>query len=66
MSIDAKQSLIAAGSVLLLFGFFWLGLTLLDGVYVPNWVLRLGLILVTISFGWRLVGWLRTRQPHRK
>ena len=44
MNLDAKHSLIAAGSVLLLFGFFWLCLTLLDGVYLPTWVLRLGFI----------------------
>lgn len=64
MSLDAKQSLIAAGSVLLLFGFFWVSVTLLDGVYLPAWVLPLGLILMTISFAWRLVSWLRAKQAH--
>jgi hypothetical protein len=62
MSLDAKQSLIAAGSVILLFTIFWMTLPLLDGVYLPNWVLPLALIVMTIDFGWRLVRWLRAKR----
>lgn len=57
MTQDARQSLIALGSVTLFIGLFVVSLSLLRGVNIPNWVLPLGLVLTTIDLGWRFLRW---------
>lgn len=62
MTKDARQSLIALGSVTLFIGFFVVSLSLLKGVDIPNWVLPLGLVLMTIDFGRRFFQWARAKR----
>ncbi len=62
MTQDARQSLIALGSVTLFIGLFVVSLGLLRGVSIPNWVMLLGLMLMTIDFGWRILRWNRAKR----
>lgn len=62
MTQDARQSLIALGSVTLFIGLFVVSLSLLEGVNIPNWILPLGLVMVTVDFGWRLWLWKRAKR----
>ena len=57
MTKDARQSLIAFGSVTMFIGFFVASLSLFKDIDIPNWVLPLGLVLMTIDFGWRFFRW---------
>jgi hypothetical protein len=62
MTQDARQSLIALGSVTLFIGLSVVGLSLLRGVNIPSWVLPLGLVLMAIDFGWRFLRWNRAKR----
>ncbi|RVU01155.1 hypothetical protein EOE18_18230 [Novosphingobium umbonatum] len=62
MTKDARQSLIALGSVTLFIGLFVVSLSLLKGIEIPNWVLPLGLVLMTVDFGWRIFRWARPKR----
>jgi protein-S-isoprenylcysteine O-methyltransferase Ste14 len=62
MTQDARQSLIALGSVTLFFGLFVVSLSLLKGINIPDWVLPLGLVLMAIDFGWRFSRWRRAKR----
>jgi protein-S-isoprenylcysteine O-methyltransferase Ste14 len=62
MALDASQSLTAVTLVTLFIGLFLVALKLLKGIEIPDWVLPVGLILLTIDFGWRFVQWLRARR----
>ncbi|MES2443531.1 MAG: hypothetical protein V4574_11940 [Pseudomonadota bacterium] len=54
MSLDARQSLIALGSVLLFIGAFYLSMTFFDGVDIPGWVgPAIGLTGGVINLVWR-------------
>ena len=65
MSRDARQSLIAVGSVLLFVALFWLGLTYLDATLIPDWVLPAGLALTTVNLLWSLARLLRSKRTPR-
>ncbi len=62
MTQDARQSLIALGSVTLFIGLFVVSLNLLKGVNTPNWILSLSLVLMTVDFGWRFWRWKRAKR----
>jgi len=62
MTRDARQSLIALGTVTLIVGLFIAGLRLSEGVDIPDWVLAAGLLLLMFDFAWRFVRWCRSRQ----
>lgn len=62
MTEDARQSLIALGSVTLFIGFFVASLSLLKNIDIPSWVLPLGWMLMTINFGWRFFRWARAKR----
>lgn len=62
MTKDARRSLIALGSVTLFIGLFVVSLSLLKGIEIPNWVLPLGLVLMTVDFGWRFFRWARAKR----
>lgn len=62
MTKDARQSLIALGSVTLFIGFFVVSHSLLKDIDIPNWVTPLGLVLMTINFGLRFFRWARAKR----
>lgn len=62
MTEDARQSLIALGSVTLFIGFFVASLSVLKNIDTTSWVLPLGLMLMTINFGWRFFRWARAKR----
>ncbi|WP_157218685.1 hypothetical protein [Flavisphingomonas formosensis] len=62
MTKDARQSLIALCSVTLLIGLSVVSVSLLKGIDIPDWVLPLGLVLMTIDFGWRFILWIRAKR----
>jgi protein-S-isoprenylcysteine O-methyltransferase Ste14 len=66
MTQDARQSLIALGSVVVWVGFAVMFLRLSKGSDIPDWVLPLGLLLMTIDLVWRAVRWLRSRRNSPK
>ena len=63
MTLDARQSLTAVVSVTLFIGLLLVSRKLLKGIDIPDWVLPVGAILMTIDLGWRFVQWLRARRP---
>jgi hypothetical protein len=66
MTQDARQSLVAFGSVFLCVVFAVVSLRLTRGFDIPDWVLPLGLLLMTINLGWQGVQWLRSRRDSGK
>lgn len=61
MTKDARRSLIALGSMTLFVGLLVASLSLLKGIDIPNWILPLGWVLMTIEFDWRFFRWTRAK-----
>jgi dipeptide/tripeptide permease len=61
MTQDVRQSLTALGSVLAFIGLFAALLHFGKGIDIPEWVVPLGLGLMTIDVGWSLLRWARAR-----
>jgi hypothetical protein len=66
MTQDARQSLIALGSVTLLAGLCMASLRLVKGGDIPEWVQPVGLGLMTINFAWDFGRWLRAKYSAAK
>jgi hypothetical protein len=62
MTQDARQSLITLGSVVVWVGVMVVILWFSKGIDIPDWVLPLGLLLMTIDLVWRAVRWQRSRR----
>jgi hypothetical protein len=62
MTQDARQSLIALGSVTLFVGLFAANLSIFKVVEIPDWILPLCLALMTIDFAWRFGKWIYAKR----
>jgi hypothetical protein len=61
MTQEARQSLIAFGSIVVWVGGMVVILWFSAGIDIPDWVLPLGLLMMTIDLVWRAVRWQRSR-----
>lgn len=62
MSVDARNSLVAWGSVLALFALLWLSLKYAPAHDLPNWAAPVGLGLMLLGWAWDLFRHFRIRR----
>ena len=63
ITADARLPIFAVALVTLFAGLFFISAKLLKGVELPDYLLPVGLVIMTADLGWRFVKWLRARPP---